>query len=200
MEEFHSKFTRNFGFFAQEGTAAEVAVSDAKALMAFYGRLYAKSGTFRHLFDRMPTIEPHEEAAVWQFLLDKPAPHDAIVQGASAQPALHGPREIYLHEPELQYLSANGLRDVEYERKLTYDAVRAMDGGATLMPGETYTNRGGTVYLTDRILNEAGFHYPKQIAAALIARGDQAGAERLVAQRTLAQRSANVEDRYLSAV
>lgn len=195
MNAFDKKFGKNFGFVAGESTPTEVMVSDAKTLANFYRRLYRKSETFHYLFDSMPSVDP---AATWRFMLDESAPVGSLAQGASLQPAMRGSKEIYLLEDGLQYLSASGLRDVEVERKLTYDMVRAIGGFDRLAPGETYRNRGGAVYLTDAILTEAGFHYPKQLVAALVNDGDAVGHNRLLAYQTSAQRAAATEDWYLS--
>jgi hypothetical protein len=185
MDVFDTKFSENFGFAVSESTPTEVMVSDAKTLTNFYRRLYRKSETFRYLFDSMPSVDP---AAQWRFMLDESAPVGSLAQGASLQPAMRGGKEIYLQEEGLQYLSANGLRDVEVERMLTYDMVRAI-GFDGLAPGETYRNRGAAVYLTDSILTEAGFHYPKQLVAALASDGDALGQSRLLAYQTSAQRA-----------
>jgi hypothetical protein len=201
MDVFETKFGKNFGFFASESTPSEVAASDAKVLANFYRRLYRKSETFRHLFDTMPTVDTSvDPAATWRFMLDKSAPVGSLAQGASLQPAMRGSKEIYLLDDGLQYLSANGLRDVEAERKLTYDMVCAIGGFDRLAPGETYRNRGPAVYLTDSILTEAGFHYPKQLVAALASDADAVAQNRLLAYQTSAQRAAATEDRYLSRV
>ncbi|PTB17191.1 hypothetical protein C9I57_29395 [Trinickia symbiotica] len=199
MDEFETKFARNFGFFAEASTSVEVAASDAKTVIDFYRRLYHKSPTFRHLFDRMPVIDSAADApAIWRIMLDSHAPADTIAQGASRQPLSAAAKEIYVRDGEMRYLSSLGVRDVEFERKLTYDMVRAIGGFDRLAPGETYTNRGAAVYLTDAVLAEAGFHYPRQLSAALATAGDSAAEARLAAYQTSAARSAAIEDKYLN--
>ncbi len=198
MGDFERKLAQNFGFFAGESAAVDVAASDAKVLADFYRRLYGTSPTFRYLFDRMPAVDSFADEAIWRFMLDGRPPLDATAQGASRQSALRAKNEIYLLDGDLRYLSSVGVRDVEFERKMTYDMVRAMGGFKPLAPGETYRNRGAAVYLTDVILSEAGFHYPKQVAAALVSAGDRIAEGRLAAYQTSAQRSAAIEDRYLS--
>lgn len=198
MDNFETKFARNFGFFADASTSVEVAASDAKTVIDFYRRLYHKSPTFRHLFDRMPVIDSASDApAIWRIMLDSHAPADTIAQGASRQPLSAAEKDIYVRDGELRYLSSLGVRDVEFERKLTYDMVRAIGGFDRLAPGETYRNRGAAVYLTDEVLAEAGFHYPKQLSAALVTAGDRAAEPRLAAYQTSAARAAAIEDRYL---
>jgi hypothetical protein len=197
VDEFDSKFGRHFGFFASEHTPAEVAAADAKTLTDFYRRLYRNSPTFRYLFDGMPALDVRAEVPAWKFMIDKRPPDDALAQGASLQQPLGRVQEIHLLEPGLRYLSSAGLRDVEFERKLTYDVVQAMGGFGRLAPGETYRNRGAAVYLTDTILNEAGFHYPEQLVAALASTGDTAAEQRLFAYQTSAQRGVAVEDAYM---
>ncbi|HWX12025.1 MAG TPA: hypothetical protein VNZ04_08505, partial [Trinickia sp.] len=201
MDAFDTKFSKNFGFSVSENTPTEVMASDARNLANFYRRLYRKSETFRYLFDTMPTVDASvDPAATWRFMLDESAPVGSLAQGASLQPAMRGSKEIYLLEDGLQYLSANGLRDVETERKLTYDMVRAIGGFDRLAPGEAYRNRGPAVYLSDSILKEAGFHYPKQLVAALASDADAVAQNRLLAYQTSAQRAAATEDRYLNRV
>jgi PipA protein len=195
MDDFDTKFKKNFGFYARNGTT-EVVASDATVVTNFYRRLYRKSETFRYLFDCMPAVDAGADAT-WRFMLDEEAPVGAVAQGASLHPASPSNKEIYLLDDGLRYLSSSGMRDVEFERKLTYDMVCAMGGFRKLAPAETYRNRGTAVYLTDRILQEAGFHYPKQLAAALASVGDRAAEDRLLAYQTSAQRSAAVEDRYM---
>jgi hypothetical protein len=199
MDQFDTKFGKNFGFVGSESTPTEVMASDAKVLVSFYRRLYRKSETFRYLFDKMPTLDASlDPAAAWKFMLDESPPIDSLAQGASLRPATPGSKEIYLLEDGLQYLSANGLRDVEVERKLTYDMVCAIGGFDRLAPGEMYRNRGPAVYLTDSILTEAGFHFPKQLVAALANDGDALAQSQLLAYQTSAQRAAVTEDEYLS--
>jgi hypothetical protein len=201
MDAFDTKISENFRFSVSENTPTEVMASDARNLANFYRRLYRKSETFRYLFDTMPTVDASvDPAATWRFMLDESAPVGSLAQGASLQPAMRGSKEIYLLEDGLQYLSANGLRDVETERKLTYDMVRAIGGFDRLAPGEAYRNRGPAVYLTDSILKEAGFHYPKQLVAALASDADAVAQNRLLAYQTSAQRAAATEDRYLNRV
>jgi hypothetical protein len=51
--------------------------------------------------------------------------------------------------------------------------------------------------LTERILREAGFNYPRQLVAAFVGPDDIAGQARLLARQSAAMRSASVEDEYL---
>jgi hypothetical protein len=47
------------------------------------------------------------------------------------------------------------------------------------------------------VLEEAGFHYPRQLVASLALAGDDEALARLLASRTAARRAAALEDRYL---
>ena len=130
-------------------------------------------------------------------MLDEPAPADAVLQGASHNDRGASPRRLYLDDDDCQYLSDAGLRRVEFERQLAYDAVRALGGFELLPTDEAGLNRGAAVYLTDQVLEEAGFHYPRQLVAALAPSNDADALARLLASRTAAQRAAALENRYL---
>jgi hypothetical protein len=109
-------------------------------------------------------------------------------------------RRIYLNEDGTQYLSADGLVDMEFKRKLVQRTVRALLKAARAEPAfDRSLNRGLDVYLTDRILQEAKVRYPSQIAAQLVRRGDTQAAEALLGHKTLALRTALAEDRYLAS-
>lgn len=197
MYDFETKFRQNFAFVTTVGAADEVSATDAKVVVDFLRRLFRKSSTFGYLMRQMPMAGDSGNDAVWRFILDETPPADGLLQGASRHgPGING-RRIYVNGPDAAYLSEAGLRDVEFERQLTYDMVRAMGGFASLSPDAAYLNRGAAVYFTDAILSEAGFHFPRQLSAALAPAGDAAARRQLLATQTSAQRSAALEDRFL---
>ena len=151
----------------------------------------------RAVLARAPGVDADGQALQWKMMLDEHAPADAVLQGAAYNERGASPRRIYLDDADVQYLSDAGLRSVEFERQLTYDAVRALGSFELLAPDEAGLNRGAAVYFTDKVLEEAGFHYPRQLVAALARSNDPDALARLLSSRTAAQRAAALENRYL---
>lgn len=195
--DFEAQFEKRFLFVTSPGRANEVLRADTQVMSDFYRRLYRKSETFRHLLARAPGVDADGQALQWKMMLDEHAPADAVLQGAAYNERGASPRRIYLDDADVQYLSDAGLRSVEFERQLTYDAVRALGSFELLAPDEAGLNRGAAVYFTDKVLEEAGFHYPRQLVAALARSNDPDALARLLSSRTAAQRAAALENRYL---
>ncbi|GLU32575.1 hypothetical protein Busp01_24170 [Trinickia caryophylli] len=193
---YEAKFKKNFGFFVGDGRPTEVAAADAKLLSDFFSRLYRRSAIFRRLFDDMPTLGRVGDQPPWKFMLDQTPPASA---GAHAAPGAGGggERKIYLMQENVRYLSEKGLAELEIERRLAWDMVQAMTSFEPPTGEAALTNRGGAVYLTNLILEDAGFHYPRQLVAALVSADDAAGEAGLLARLTAASRSAAAEDGYL---
>lgn len=198
--DFEAQFEKRFIFVTSPGGANEVLRADAQVLSDFYRRLYCESETFRHLLAHAPRTDAEGQLLQWKIMLDSRAPADAVLQGASRNEPGAVQRRIYLDDDDLRYLSDSGLCNVEFERQLTYEVVRALGGFELLTTGEADLNRGAAVYFTDRVLEEAGFHYPRQLLASLALAGDDEALARLLASRTAARRAAALEDRYLQRV
>jgi len=195
--DFETQFEKRFAFVASPGGANDMLRADAQVLSDFYRRLYRESETFRHLLARAPRTDAHGQPLEWKIMLDRGAPADAVLQGAARNEIGAAPHRLYLDDDDMLYLSDAGLRRVEFERQLTYEVVRALGGFELLGLDEARLNRGAAVYFTDRVLGEAGFHYPRQIAAALALSDDADALAQLKTFRTAAQRAAALEDHYL---
>ena len=170
--------------------------SDAMVVVDFYGRLYQRSVTFRRMFDKMPVTEA-SQADPWKFVLEGDIDFQALSPGGRAHGIEQAQKKIYVLDDGMAYLAETGLREVEIERKLAYQMVCAATGIGKVPTPQAYANRGAAVYLTDRILQEAGFNYPRQLVAALAGPNDVAAQAQLAARQTAAMRSAWVEDRYM---
>ncbi|PMS20443.1 hypothetical protein C0Z18_10920 [Trinickia dabaoshanensis] len=194
--DFKTKFDRNFGFYVQDRTMTNGLAADALVITDFYGRLYRRSATFRRMFDKMPATEA-ASADPWKFVLEGDIDFQSLSPGGRAQNVAQSTKRIYVLDDGLQYLAPSGLREVELERKLAYQMVCAVTGLGKVTAPYALGNRGPAVYLTDRILKEAGFNYPRQLVSALTGPGDVAAQAQLLARQTSAMRSASVEDRYL---
>jgi hypothetical protein len=197
--DFKTKFDRNFGFYFQNRVMTEQFASDARVITELYGRLYQRSATFRRMFDEMPPIDV-AQADPWKFMLEGDIDFQALSPRGRAHGVAETAKKIYVLDDGMRYLSEAGLREVEIERKLAYQMICAMTGLGKVPAPQAYANRGAAVYLTDRILKEAGFNYPQQLVAALAGPSDAAAQAQLLAQQSAAMRSAWVEDRYLSLV
>jgi len=195
--DFEAQFEKRFVFVASAGGANETLRADTQVLSEFYRRLYRESETFRYLLARAPRTDARGQPLEWKIMLDSGAPADAVLQGAARNESGAAAHRLYLDDDDMQYLSEAGLRSVEFERQLTYEVVRALGGFELLGLDEARINRGAAVYFTDRVLDEAGFHYPRQIAAALALADDADALAQLQSLRTAAQRAAALEDRYL---
>lgn len=194
--DFKTKFHRNFGFYVQDRTMTRQLASDAMVVLDFYGRLYQRSATFRRMFDEMPVTEA-SQADPWKFVLEGDIEFDLLSSNARERGMNQPAKKIYVLDDGMRYLTEAGLRDVEIERTLTYQMICAITGLQKLPPAQAITNRGPAVYLTDRILLEAGFNYPRQLAAALAGPDDAAAQARLLARQTSAMRNAATEDQYM---
>lgn len=195
-EDFLKKFDETFVFAASEPSKFEAVSVMTEEVVRFYLRLHDKSPTFRVLFEEMPSIEGLPE---WQFVFEKRTAIADLPAGMAASCVNRATKRLYVFDDGTRYLTPDGLRDVEYERKLAHAMVCLMTGlGRRMPPAEAFTNRGADVLLTERILKEAGYHLPQQLAAALATASNPASEARLLSYQTSAQRSAAVEDRYLS--
>jgi hypothetical protein len=194
--DFKTKFDKNFGFYVQDRSMTSTLAADATVVIDFYGRLYQRSVTFRRMFDKMP-VSDATQADPWKFVLEGDIEFDLMSPGGRTHAVSPPSKKIYVLDDGVSYLSEFGLREVEVERKLAYQMICAMTGLSPLPPAQALSNRGAAVFLTDRILKEAGFNYPRQLAAALAGPADPLAQGRLLAQQTAAMRSAAVEDRYL---
>ncbi|KVN96777.1 hypothetical protein WJ69_02325 [Burkholderia ubonensis] len=169
-----------------------------KALVKIAHRLLAKSATFRALIDGMSQLgEGGAGTRKWTFEFDAVAAAADFVGNTLGIDASRARRKVYVFDDGSIYLSSEGPRRMEHERRVVSGFVNALtDLQMPSMPvGTAYKNRGGAVLLTDKILAEAEYHFPKQIAAARLA-SDEAGATKLRSYQTAGRRSAAVEDRY----
>jgi hypothetical protein len=194
--DFKAKFDRNFGFYFQNRTMTEAFASDARVITEFYGRLYQRSVTFKRMFDRMPATEA-SQANPWKFVLEGDIDFRALSPESRAHGVAESTKKIYALDDGMHYLTESGLREVEVERKLAQQMICALTGLEKVPAPQAYANRGAAVYLTERILREAGFNYPRQLVAAFVGPDDIAGQARLLARQSAAMRSASVEDEYL---
>lgn len=194
--DFRTKFDKNFGFYVQDRNMTASLASDSMVIIDFYGRLYHRSATFRRMFDKMPVTDA-TQADPWKFVLEGDLEFDAMSPGGRAHGVNEKSKKIYVLDDGARYLTESGLREVEIERKLACQMISALTGLPKLSATEGLVNRGAAVFLTDRVLKEAGFNYPRQLAGALVGPDDAAAQAALRARQTQALRSATAEDRYL---
>ncbi|MBU6487141.1 MAG: PipA/GogA/GtgA family type III secretion system effector [Burkholderiales bacterium] len=194
--DFRTKFDKNFGFYVQDRNMTTSLAADSMVIIDFYGRLYHRSVTFRRMFDKMPVTDA-TQADPWKFVLEGDLEFDAMSPGGRAHGVNETSKKIYVLDDGARYLTESGLRDVEIERKLACQMISALTGLPKLSATEGLLNRGAAVFLTDRVLKEAGFNYPRQLVGALVGPDDAAAQAALLARQTQALRSATAEDRYL---
>jgi len=198
-EGYIGKFRKNFAISTAESAVPGTISQDLERLVHFYGRLYKKSATFRRLFDAMTDIGASAEStAIWKFELDRNVAIHELPTGRVAHGINDIHKKIYIFEDRTLYLSAEGIKPVQFERKLTHEMVCVVTGTGRVKLDDAYQNRGPALYFTDTILKEAGFSQPQQIAAALAQALDPDSITRLLSYQTSARRSADIEDRYLS--
>lgn len=196
LSDFETKFHQNFGFYVQDRTMTRALASDAMVVLDFYSRLYERSWTFRRMFDRMPVTDA-SRASPWKFVLEGDIEFDLLSPGSRESGVSETANKIYVVDDGQLYLSESGLREVEIERALAHQMIFALTGLRKLPPTQAIANRGAAVYLTDKILKEAGFNYPRQLVAALAGPEDTVAQARLRMRQTSAMRSAAREDQYL---
>lgn len=194
--DFRTKFDKNFGFYVQDRNMTTSLASDSMVIIDFFERLYHRSVTFRRMFDKMPVTEA-TQAEPWKFVLEGDLEFDAMSPGGRAHGVSETSKKIYVLDDGARYLTESGLREVEIERKLAGQMISALTGQPKPPAAQGLAHRGAAVFLTDRILKEAGFNYPRQLVAALVGPSDAGAQAALLARQTQALRSATAEDRHL---
>jgi hypothetical protein len=189
----------NFGdVFHMGSSAGGLKMVQREELRVFYGKLFSRSATFRLLVRKWMTerIQTGDKQP-WKFCLGG----SASVTDPKVAPRMHvindAAHAIHIQVDGSLYLSADGLRTVEFDRRLTQAMVDLVSGHDDPSVLSGHHNRGRVVYLTDQILHEAGFSHPRQIADKLAAPGDEAAKNRLLQDQTNVRRAADMEDRYL---
>lgn len=149
------RLCKQFGLNEQDSLSAH---THALQAVHFYRRLYEKSTTFRHLFDNY-TLHAHPEAH-WHYVW-----HDNQRATSGIE---RDNQTIYLLNDDGYYLSDEGVLPIERERKLAYYMLEILllPHMATERSAQQATlERGAAVYFTDKILHEAGYHFPQQLSA-----------------------------------
>ncbi len=167
----------------------------------FYGRLHARSKLFRRLFDAFDGARaPGVGQAKWKFVLP---PEGAAGDPVAARFA-HGVDEtaktVHLSGAPAYYLSNEGIARIERCRELTEAMVQILTRRGGVAEDLAHRNRGAVVWLADRILQEAGYPYPKRIAYATAAQSDTVAQEQLALYETVVRRAASAEDRHLDSL
>ncbi|WP_426318464.1 hypothetical protein [Pseudoduganella sp. R-43] len=151
-----------------------------------------KSRTFRNLLERMP----ERAEGKWQFVFDEATAQADLPAGqAWAGAADRTTGKLYVFDDHSQYLEQQGLRDTEFERKVTTAFVNAMTEMEA--PAQPLKSRGGKVKLVDEILHEAGYHNPTQLVAVRARSNDLASQREVTAELIKARRAVLVEEDYL---
>ncbi len=195
VKDFNKKFDEMFAFAVSDPSKSGPIGAIAEEVSVFFRRLHKRSPTFRALFDKMGDVKPVSQ---WQFVVEKRVAIADLPTGKAASCVNRLTKRIYIFDDGTRYLTPNGLHDVEYDRKLVQAMVDVMTGLGKRMPSEeAFSNRGADVLVTERILKEAGYNFPKQLVGALATSADPASEARLLSHQTSALRSASVEDRYL---
>lgn len=195
---FGATFDREFAF--APGTPPDVAAE----LRAFCRRLHRASPAFRHLMDMMPKSDG-VLSRPWTIVFDRRAA-DLLDPGEHV--LAHGvdpaEKQIRLLKDGAVYLTQGGYLPMEWKRKVTLAFVRAMGGEVLgVSAADAVAHRGADVYLTERILKDAGINLPPQLSATTINRAmdsTERAAKSLALARveTSARRAAAIEDLYLN--
>lgn len=197
-EGFVGKFNQNFAMLKVIDVPPGVIDDRWKAVTDVYRRLYKKSRTFKDLFDRLPSRASLSGSTdPWKFVFNKEIATHELPTNRVAHGLNPATQKVYIFDDHTRYLTATGLKDVEFQRKLAYEMVCILTGGSKMKASDAYLNRGSEVFLTDKILEEAGFHFPEQIAAALASPSNPGSEATLRSYQTSARRSAATEDRYM---
>lgn len=182
------------------GESGVVLSEQMKALIRVSSRFQRKSPTFRALLESLPQSQPVSAQRQWTFVFDKTAATAALAPGEVVSSVDTVNRKIYLFEDGAKYLSKQGLRSMEFERRVAHQLVAAITGLPKVAGSDAYRNRGAEVRLVDRILAESGYHFPEQLAAALALPDDPASQRKLQARLTAARRSSSDEDVFLDGI
>jgi len=183
-----------FNFNAEGGADGRA----MKILKRVSQRLAEKSEIFRTLLANMPP----RQAGKWQFefnaesaaeLPADPTRPPLARQASGGANALNG--KVYLFDDHTSYLSEEGLKPVEYERRVVQGLVNTMLE-LPMPAGEASANRGAAIRLSDMILAEAGYRLPAQLLAYRVPDIPAQQAD-LLSRLTSARRSKSVEDAFL---
>ena len=184
---FSTQFSRKFVM----GSVGPSQPDRAAHALRICERLYQRSVLFRRLLNRTVEVAPRSAAERWEIVWKREtgSPEHTRVDKVA--------KKIYIRDDPTEYLTAQGLKPVEFERQLAEQIVCVLTGKEFLSGEAAYLNRGAVVYLADALLNEAGYHFPKRLAAVTATR-NAASRERIVSYQTPLRRAMGVEDFYLN--
>ena len=168
---------------------------------AFYAKVFDRSPTFRRLFNHhvaRETVELPQDR--WKINVGDAGPRK--------QPAYSLPenKSIFLPNDEvlktMDYVTASGTAPVSHERVYLHELIHALTGledpsGRVA----SLTNRGPVVYLTDKILAEAGYNFPERVMY-WVREDDPALLKYQTVEhnRPTAARAAHLENTHLDAI
>lgn len=183
----------------QSASEHDFRMLDQENLRMCYVRIFSKSSLFRRLTTRW--VERLAPAG----LGDHPWKIDIIrhPMAPAEEPRLyvtdHAKREVALLVDGSQYLSEEGLRTVEFDRRLVSAMIDIMGVRDEALAGDAaLRSRGANIYLTDAILQESRFPFPRQIASRLVRAADVDAQTQLRLIQTDARRAADLEDYFIN--
>ncbi|MCY0387481.1 PipA/GogA/GtgA family type III secretion system effector [Robbsia sp. Bb-Pol-6] len=152
------------------------------------------------LMQRLLAAHPVNATQQWQFRMDvMPRDPDRNVQQLY-EVNVFGRQVTFLSGPA-SYLSRNGIRPVTLEMRILDAAIAQLtEKTAPSRHASPYLDRGAVVWLSDRILEESGYDFPKRLHRALLF--DRYGTHRqqAMAEFARARWAAEIEDRYIAGV
>lgn len=191
-EDFMPEFKRGFDLGAGEHFTE---------IENFYLILFDKSPAFRKYWQLASVDNQLKESGErWTFITSK--------KTAAQQPGTQHPysdvdflnKKIYILD-DLYYLSEQGFIKLEQERKLVHQLLCVLTSYRGLTQN-VWANRGAVVYLTDKILDEVGYSFPRRLAYGLVS-GQQIQSQQFPGNinpreyQTTARRASDIEDMYL---
>jgi hypothetical protein len=181
--------------------AVSVSAFDGRA---FYRTLYRDSPTFRRVFN----LHAAQRAAgktitqqKWQFAIGEhgPAGPHQLAYTDFQRFRIHLPADADFGKVP-RYPSALGQEATPPEQAYIHEMLHALSEARDPEPKLALYHRGPIVYLTDKILSEAGYDFPEQIMYRRVDPVGELGAQETIeGQRAIATARANRENLRLDA-
>ena len=197
VRDFDRLFREHFAF-AEGLPDPSVSSFDGEA---FYAKMYERSPTFRRLFNRhvdSETVDLPQQR--WKINVGDAGPRKQPAYTLAESKTIYLPNDAALHR--MNYVTASGTAPASHERVYLHELIHALTGledpaGRVA----SLANRGPVIYLTDKLLAEAGYAFPERIMYWV--REDDAALlqyETVEHNRPTAARAAHLENAHLDAI
>ncbi|MGI4982141.1 MAG: PipA/GogA/GtgA family type III secretion system effector [Janthinobacterium lividum] len=150
------------------------------------------------LLQRLLAANPVDPTQTWHFRLeDRPPSRDE--DGQQLYEVDFFNRQVVLLSGIASYLSHGGIRPLPLEMRILAATIALLtEKKAPAREASPYLDRGAVVWLTDRILAESGYDFPKRLHRAMLFDKHGQHYRQALNEFARARWAAEIEDRYLA--